>query len=403
MTTQQHTIAIEEQHMPPFATKIPVAVERGEGVYVWDQTGKQYLDFTSGWGVTCIGHANPVITEALTQQGNKIIQNPDSGLTYSPIRAKLLETLIPILPKGLTRMFFTNSGAEANDAALKLARKVTGRLEVISTYNSFHGRTVSTVSATGQDVHLNKFKPLVPNYAFVSFNDLDAMQKSMSAKVAAVILEPIQGEGGVRIPTEGYLEGVSQLCQQYGTLLIVDEIQTGFFRTGPAFAVSPLNVKVDFLTMAKGIAGGFPFGAFAMTEEIAQKIETGDHGGTYCGNPLGCAVSQAVVSYLIEHDIENHVKQMNAYILEQLHQWQQQFPGLIADVRGQGLLIALELSDPAIASKIYVQSRENGLLLNLKHGTVLRLFPALNITQAEVEKGLHILQTVIEKTYPNEE
>ena len=236
----------------------------------------------------------------------------------------------------------------------------------------------------------------MPNYTFVPFNDLKAMQQAMHKNVAAVILEPVQGEGGVRIPSEDYLEDVSQLCQQHGALMIIDEIQTGFFRTGPAFAVSPLNMRVDFLTMAKGIAGGFPFGAFAMTEEIAQRIEHGDHGGTYCGNPLGCAVSHAVVSYLIEHDIERHVRQMSTYIMNQLCQWQHQYPGLIADVRGQGLLIAFELKDSTIASKIYLKSRENGLLLNLKHGTVLRIFPALNITQAEVEEGLGILYELVE-------
>jgi acetylornithine/N-succinyldiaminopimelate aminotransferase len=178
--------------------------------------------------------------------------------------------------------------------------------------------------------------------------------------------------------------------------LIVDEIQTGFYRTGPAFAVNPLNVKVDFLTMAKGIAGGFPFGAFAMSEDIAQKIESGDHGGTYCGNPLGCAVSHAVISYLLEHDIENHVKTVGAYTLERLQQWQQQYPDLIADVRGRGLLIALEFNDQEIASRIYKQSLSEGLLLNFIHGTIFRIFPALTITQEEIEEGLNILQQVIE-------
>lgn len=382
--------------MPPFATKIPIAVERGEGVYVWDQTGKKYLDFTAGWGVTCIGHANPVITEALTQQGQKIIQNPDSGLTYSPARARLLSVLTPILPDGITRVFFSNSGAEANDAAIKLARKVTGRLEVISTSMSFHGRTISTLSATGQASHYEKFTPLMPGYRFVPYNDLEALTTAIDDQVAAVILEPIQGEGGVRVPSEGYLEGVSKVCQQHGALLIVDEIQTGFYRTGPVFAVSPLNVKVDFLTMAKGIAGGFPFGAFAMTEAIARKLEPGDHGGTYCGNPLGCAVSHAVITYLLEHDIERHIKTVGGYIMGQLQQWQQQYPELIADVRGKGLLIAIELQDKAFAAKVYTKSREAGLLLNLKHGTILRFFPALTITQEEAEEGLSVLHDVIE-------
>lgn len=381
--------------MPGFAKKIPIAIERGDGIHVWDQTGKHYLDFTAGWGVTCLGHAHPVITEALTQQSQKIIQNPDSGLTYSPARARLLALLTPLLPPPLTRVFFANSGAEANDAAIKLARKVTGRMDVISTDMSFHGRTISTASATGQAVHRNKFNPLMPNYTFVPYNDLNAMAQAMSTNVAAVIFEPIQGEGGVKVPSDGYLEGVSALCKQHGALLIVDEVQTGFYRTGPIFAISPLNVQADFLTMAKGIAGGFPFAAFAMSEAVAQKIEEGDHGGTYCGNPLGCAVSHAVISYMLEHHIEQNVKTVGAYIMQRLQQWQAQFPDRIADVRGRGLLLALELQDKTFASQMYLQCREKGLLLNLKHGTILRFFPALNITQAEAEKGLNIVYNVL--------
>lgn len=396
MNTQHKTIAIEDRNTPLFFDKIPISIDRGEGVYVWDQTDKQYLDFTAGWGVTCIGHANPVITDALVYQSQKIIQNPNSGLTYSPARAQLLSVLTNILPTNLTRVFFSNSGAEANDAAIKLARKVSGRPDVISTYKSFHGRTISTASATGQAKHRDKFRPLMPNYKFVPYNNLEAIAREMDQNVAAVILEPIQGEGGVIVPSDGYLEGVSKLCLKHGALLIIDEIQTGFYRTGPAFAVKPLNVKVDFLTMAKGIAGGFPFGAFAMSEEVSEKIEKGDHGGTYCGNPLGCAVSHAVINYLLEHDIETHVKTVGAYIIEQLQQWQRQYPTMITDVRGRGLLIALEFNDSEIASKVYTQSMDRGLLLNLKHGTIIRIFPALTITQEEAKEGLSILHQVIE-------
>jgi len=395
MKTQAETIAIEDLHTPPFAKKTPIAIERGEGVSVWDQTGKQYLDFTAGWGVTCIGHAHPVITEALLQQSQKIIQNPNSGATYSPARARLLSLLTTVLPANLTRIFFSNSGAEANDAAIKLARKVSGRPDVISTERSFHGRTISTTSATGQAELRDKFRPLMSNYKFVPYNDLEALARAMDAQVAAVILEPIQGEGGVIVPADGYLEGVSALCRKHGALLIVDEIQTGFYRTGPAFAITPLRMKVDFLTMAKGLAGGFPFGAFAMSEEVSQKIEEGDHGGTYCGNPLGCAVSYTVVTYLLEHDIENHVKTVGAAIFAQLQQWQRQYPTLIADVRGRGLLIALEFNDREIAAQVYTQSLNAGLLLNLKHGTILRIFPALTITKEEAEGGLSILHRVI--------
>ncbi|MBT7890293.1 MAG: aspartate aminotransferase family protein, partial [Deltaproteobacteria bacterium] len=286
-----NTIAIEDKHAIPFFNKLQVSIERGEGVYVWDESGRKYLDFTSGWGVTCLGHANPVITRAICEQAEKIIQNPSSGLTYSPARAKLLDLLSSILPGHLQKVFFSNSGAEANDAAIKLARKVSGRTDIISTHKSFHGRTISAASATGQAKHREKFNPLMPNYRFVPYNDLAALTEAMDERVAAVILEPIQGEGGVNISPEAYLQNVSNICEKNGSYLIMDEVQTGFCRTGPMFAIDGLDIKVDFMTMAKGIAGGFPIGAFAVSDEIAGKIEMGDHGGTYCGNPLGTAVS----------------------------------------------------------------------------------------------------------------
>ena len=201
-----------------------------------------YNDFTSGLGMTCIGHANPVITDALLNQGRKIIQNPNSGLTYSPARARLLSLFEGILPPNLTRVFFTNCGAEANDAAIKLACKVTGRPDIISTYQSFHGRTISTTSATGQAKHRDRYNPLMPNYRFVPYNDIEALKRSLDDNVAAVIIEPIQGEGGVCIPSEGYLKEADILCKNNGSLLIMDEIQTGFFRTGPAFVTGSCGV-----------------------------------------------------------------------------------------------------------------------------------------------------------------
>ncbi|MCP4757520.1 MAG: aspartate aminotransferase family protein, partial [Proteobacteria bacterium] len=315
------TISIEEKTAIPFFNKIPISIERGDGVYVWDESGRKYLDFTSGWGVTCIGHANPVISEALLEQSRKIIQNPSSGLTYSPARARLLSLMTEILPGNLKRVFFSNSGAEANDAAIKLARKISGRLDVISSNKSFHGRTISTASATGQAQHREKFNPLMPNYRFIPFNDIDALAKEMDENVAAVILEPIQGEGGVNVPADEYLKKVSELCVGNDTFLIMDEIQTGFCRTGSMFAVDGLDIKIDFLTMAKGIAGGFPLGAFAVTEKIARQIEIGDHGGTYCGNPLGCAVSFAVIKYLIDNEIAANVQSIEAFVMERIKRW----------------------------------------------------------------------------------
>lgn len=389
------TIKIEDEHTPPFFHKIPISIERGEGIYVWDEEGNRYLDFTSGWGVTCLGHAQPVITEALLEQSRKIIQNPNSGLTYSPIRARLLSLLSRVLPPPLTRVFFSNSGAEANDAAIKLARKVTSRLDVISTNQSFHGRTISTASATGQAKHRDKFNPLMPNYRFIPYDDIPAMEAALDDRVAAVILEPIQGEGGVRVPREGYLEEVGRLCRTNGSLLIVDEVQTGFCRTGPMFAVQSSNVEVDFMTMAKGIAGGFPLGAFAVSEAVASRFEAGDHGGTYCGNPLGCAVSYAVINYLLEHDISAHVTQTGNMALEQMDGWPRIFPEFIKGVRGRGLLLAVECPDEKTAGRITDECLRKRLFVRQTQGNLIRIFPALNIRAEEMREGLAIMEEAI--------
>lgn len=391
----QTTFEIEDAFMAPFFEKQKISIERGEGVYVWDEAGNRYMDFTSGWGVTCIGHAHPVITAALVSQGSKIIQNPNSGLTYSPPRAKLLSLMRRVLPENLTHVFFTNSGAEANDAALKLARKVTGRPDIVSTHHSFHGRTISTASATGQTKHREKFYPLMPSYRFVTYDDIGSLKKNMDNQVAAVLLEPIQGEGGVRSPGPGYLKEVERICRQNGSLLIIDEVQTGFCRTGPMFVSAADGIEPDFLTMAKGIAGGFPFGAFAMSERVVEHLELGDHGGTYCGNPLGCAVASAVISHLIENNVSDNVAQMGRLALKQFDVLKNKYSDIIADVRGRGLLLLIEFIDEKTARQVSDNCLDLRLFVRQTHGTGIRIFPALNIGKNELLEGLAILDEAI--------
>ncbi len=297
-----------------------------------------------------------------------------------------------ILPSNLTRVFFSNSGAEANDAAIKLARKVSGRMDVISTHQSFHGRTISTASATGQAKHREKFNPLMPNYRFIPFNDLKALKQSLDRSVAAIILEPVQGEGGVQIPSEEYLHQVSMMCKKNGSLLIIDEVQTGFCRCGPMFAISRSCADADFLTMAKGIAGGFPFGAFAMSEAVAARLEPGDHGGTYCGNPLGCAVAYAVIRYLLDHQISANVQEMGSLALDYMNGWKLSFPEMITDVRGLGLLLAVEFRTEEMAAQITGTCLAKGLFVRQTQGNMIRIFPALNIKKKEMEEGLDIFK-----------
>ena len=391
MDHHSETIEIEDVHSAPFFVKTKISIERGQGVYVWDESGKRYIDFTGGWGVTSIGHASPVISRALAEQSAKIIHNPDSGLTYSPERARLLSLMQQVLPQGLTRVFFTNSGAEAVDAAIKLARKATGRLNIVSALGSFHGRTVGAVSATGQVTHRNKYRPLMPHHLHVAYDDPGALAAVIGRDTAAFIVEPIQGEGGVRVPSEEYLEQVSALCVRHGVYLILDEVQTGFFRTGPAFASSGRKIKIDFLAMAKGIAGGFPFGAFAMSEEAAGRLERGDHGGTYCGNPLGCAVASAVITHMLENHIDENVTAIGGLIMKELKALADTRPGMIVEVRGKGLLIGMEFSSAEAAKGIKEECRERGLLVNLTQGKVIRIFPALTISATEAEEGLAII------------
>jgi acetylornithine/N-succinyldiaminopimelate aminotransferase len=389
------TIAVENAHMPPFFAKTPISIARGDGVWVWDEEGRRYLDLTAGWGVTSIGHAHPLIVRALAEQGARIIQNPDSGLTYSPARARLLELLAGILPPGLTRVFFTNSGAEANDAAVKLARKATGRTEVIATEGSFHGRTISMVSATGQAKHRDKFRPQMPGYAFVPYGDAGAVEAELDDQVAAVIVEPVQGEGGVRLPPPGYLCELSRLCRANGSLLIVDEVQTGFCRTGPLFATTTVGAEVDLLTMAKGIAGGFPLGAFAMTDAVADRLEAGDHGGTYCGNPLACAVAEAVIRHLIEIDAPARVAELGAEALTRMGSWRERFPEAVAGARGVGLLLLVELTDEQTAGAVAAEALRRGVFVRQTQGTGIRVFPALTIAREELDEGLGLLEESI--------
>ena len=394
MSTSE-TIGVEDAHMPPFFAKTPISIARGDGVWVWDEDGRRYMDLTAGWGVTSIGHAHPVIVRALAEQGARIIQNPDSGLTYSPARASLLGLLVGILPAGLTRVFFTNSGAEANDAAVKLARKATGRTEVIATDGSFHGRTISMVSATGQAKHRDKFRPLMPGYAFVPYGRTDAVEAALDDDVAAMIVEPVQGEGGVRVPSPDYLRELSRLCRANGSLLIVDEVQTGFCRTGPLFATAAVGAEADLLTMAKGIAGGFPLGAFAMTEAVAARLDAGDHGGTYCGNPLACAVAEAVIRHLIDEGAPERVERLGAESLARMGSWSERFPQAVADARGAGLLLLVEFADEGAAGAVAAECLRRGVFVRQTQGSGIRVFPALTITRDELDEGLGVLEEAI--------
>lgn len=392
-----NTIESENNLGLSFSDRLPIAFTHGHGSRVWDEAGKSYLDFTSGWGVTCLGHSHPVVVNAVSAQAARLMQSPNAGFTYSPERAALLRALTPLLPAGLTKTWFCNSGAEANDAALKLARKITGRSKVISTAGGFHGRTFNTLAVTRGPDNTSRYLPTMSHTCFVPHGDIDAMARNMDKETAAVIVEPVQGEGGVRIPGPDWLAAVQSLCRQHGALLIVDEVQTGFCRTGKFFGIehSVEPVVPHFLTMGKGIAAGFPFAAFAVNASVASRLGPDDHGGTYCGNPLGCALSKAVIDYLRDHNVASRVQLAGSFLLGELQQLHRQHPHKIKAVRGIGLLCALEFVEPAMARQLTLRCADAGLLVVPTRNGIIRLLPDLLVERQDLETAIDILRRVL--------
>lgn len=386
---------IEDKFGLQVCRRQPLVVERGEGVWVWDDTGRRYLDFTAGWGVTCLGHAHPRILAALVEQAGRVIQNPNSGFTYSPARASALQALASVLPDGLSKIYFASSGAEANDAALKFARKITGRQRVLAMHGSFHGRTLATLSVSGGPENGARYLPRLPDQQFLALNDVAQLCQHIQDDVAAVILEPIQGEGGVRPVSADYLHQLQARCRETGTLLIVDEVQTGFGRTGRFFAVEHAGICPDIMTMGKGIAGGLAFAALAMRPQLAARVELGDHGGTYAGNPLACAVSAAVIDELKRSGVVSHVATLGETALQNLARLQSDFPDLVTGVRGQGLMLALDLADDELVWPLAMLCQQQGLLVTPTRNAVLRLLPPLILSVEEWQQGLVCLRAAL--------
>ncbi len=391
------TIDTENRLGLSFSERLELAFTHGKGTRVWDEAGKAYLDFTSGWGVNCLGHSHPAVIAALATQAARIMQSPNAGFTYSPERAALLSLLHAVLPPTLVKTFFCSSGAEANDAALKLARKITGRSKVITTVGAFHGRSFNTLSVTRGVDNISRYIPVLPGTRFVPHGDSAAMEAVIDDNTAAVIVEPVQGEGGVQIPPANYLAEVQALCRQHGTLLIVDEIQTGFCRTGKFFALehSPTPIEPHIMTMGKGIAGGFPFAAFSVSASVASRLGRDDHGGTYCGNPLGCAVSREVITYLREHKVADLVTVSGKLLLEGAQALLQQFPAVLKDVRSIGLLCAFEFHDHAHSREVTRRCADKGLLVVPTRNGIVRLLPDLLVAQTDIEAALAVLRGVL--------
>ena len=395
MSQSNAWIAMEKQYYAQTVRRQPVVLVRGQGCRVWDADGKEYLDLVAGWAVNNLGHAHPVVTHAIAEQAATLVQTSNQFYTVP----QLLLAQLLIEHSCLDRVFFGNSGAEANEGALKLARKYgkqqrDGAYEVITATNSFHGRTLATLAATGQPHYQEAFVPLPPGFVHVPYNDVEAIIQATTDKTAAVMLEPVQGEGGVNIPAPDYLQRVRLWCDRQGLLLILDEVQTGMGRLGSLFGYQEYGVEPDVMTLAKGLGYGVPIGAF-LAKEGCMALEPGDHGSTFGGNALTTAAAYAGTKYLIDHDIPAQVKRMELYLLQHLQALREQFP-CVAAVRGKGLLAAMEF-DSDIASRVVTQANDAGVLLNAVRPNTVRFMPPLTITMEEVDEAAERLQKALKQ------
>ena len=378
-----------------FTTVRPeVVMEKGEGLYLWDTDGKKYLDFVGGWAVTSLGHSPAVIAKALARQSKVLVNASPSFLNIPMIEyARLL-----VNHSCFDRVFFASSGAEANEGAIKLARKYgslyrQGAIEIITTVNSFHGRTLATMSATGKKKWKNLFEPKVPGFIHVPLNDFAALKAAVNSRTCAVMLEPIQGEGGVFEVDFDYIRQLRQLCDEQGILLIFDEVQTGLARTGKLFAYQHYGVEPDVMTLAKGIGGGFPLAALLVKERF-NIFEAGDQGGTYSGQPLAMAVGLAVMQEVLEKNLVDNAAMQGEYIQKKLRELAARFQ--LTNIRGKGLLLAFDLPTEQGAEVVAACLRQ-GLLVNSPQPATIRLMPALIVNTAEIDWMTEILANVLQE------
>ncbi len=384
---------LEAKYYIQTVKRVPLTLVRGQGARVWDDRGREYLDFVGGWAVNVLGHCHPALVAALEEQARTLIQV--SNQYYSIPQIELARLLVE--NSCLDRVFLANSGAEANEGAVKLARrygklKLGGAYEVITAFNSFHGRTLAMTAATGQPKYQEPYSPLPPGFVNVEYNDIGAIKAATTADTCALMLEPVQGEGGVIIPDGGYLKEVRTWCRERGLLLILDEIQTGMGRTGTLFAYQQAGIEPDIMTLAKGLGGGVPIGAFLAREEYCLFVP-GDHGTTFGGNPLACAAARAVVEFILEHDICGQARRVGGHLLQGLEGLKGRFE-IVREARGVGLLAALEFHED-VADAVLQGCLEAGLLLNRVKPNTLRFMPPLIITEQDVDRALGILEKVL--------
>ncbi|HEY3064495.1 MAG TPA: aspartate aminotransferase family protein [Methylomirabilota bacterium] len=383
-----------QYHTPNYGPRAPIVLVRGDGMRVWDSDGREYLDFGAGLAVTALGHCHPRVTGAIREAAATLLHV--SNLYHSAPQIHLAKLLCE--HSFADRVFFGNSGAEANEAAFKIARKyakerfASDRFEIISTRNSFHGRTLAAVTATGQEKYQHGFEPLMPGFKHVPYNDLRAMERAIDNRTAAVLVEPIQGEGGVRVPDDDYLPGLRKLCDAAGALLILDEIQTGVGRTGRLWAYEHAGIEPDIMTLAKALANGVPIGATLAREEVAAVLTAGSHGSTFGGTPFVTAVALAAFTTVLADRIPERAARMGRELMDGLRAMQSRH-AVIREVRGKGLLIGMELTEPA--GPIVDRCRDAGLLVLSAGEKVLRLAPPLIVESRDAARALEIIEMAL--------
>lgn len=382
--------SVEDQFSVGVYQKRDVTIVRGQGARLWDEAGRQYIDCVAGVGVANVGHCNPAVVKAIQEQAARLITC--SELFYNDARAQCLERLNRITPEGIDRFFLCNSGTEAVEGAIKFARMATGRKRIVAAMRGFHGKTLGSLSATWDKKYRDPFTPLVPDFVHAAYNNVTEFEKAIDDQTAAVILEPVQGEGGVRPASTEFFQAVRKACDERGVLFIIDEIQTGFGRTGRMFACEHFGVLPDILTMAKGIAGGVPMGAIGIDRRVGE-IEKQSHTSTFGGNPLACAAAVAAIDFLVEGDLPKQAAEKGEYFMRRLRT----IPDpRIREIRGLGLMIGIELKQKA--GPIAQAMLKEGVLVLLAGTTVLRFLPPLVITREEIDTVVAALTKVLTVT-----
>ena len=384
-----------DRHLMTTAKRYPLALVRGEGVRVWDSEGVEYLDFTGGISVTALGHSHPKVVGTMREQAATLLHV--SNLFYIPQQVHLAKLLCD--HSFADRVFFSNSGAEANETAIKLARKwakehgASDRGDIITMRGGFHGRTLATVTATAQEKYHHGFEPLPGGFKYVPFNDLRAVERAIDSRTAAVLVEPVQGEGGINIPDDGYLAGLRKLCDQAGILLMFDEIQTGMGRTGKLWGYEHSGIAPDVMTVAKALANGVPIGATLATEDVARAFTPGTHGSTFGGNPFATAVGLTVLGTLLEERLPERSARMGRLLVDRLKAAGARHPSKVTAVRGQGLLVGVDLKPPV--GDVVNACRQRGLLALTAGDNTLRLAPPLVVDEEGIERGVSIIDKAL--------